>query len=103
MNHNLSNPLFLIFISSVLYFIKNIKSEKSANAAVIITKGSSIDEWIEVSLRRFIEAGWWRVDHQSTENLIIGTLITPNIAIYELNLTALSSVPAILQDKINIK
>ena len=42
-NHNLSKPLFLIFISSVLYFIKNIKSENSANAAVIISKGTSIE------------------------------------------------------------
>ena len=43
-NHNLSKPLFLIFISSVLYFIKKINNENRANAAVMISKGTSIEE-----------------------------------------------------------
>ena len=42
-NHNLSSPLFLIFISSVLYFIKKINIENSVNAAVIIANGINID------------------------------------------------------------
>ena len=42
-NHNLSNPLFLIFISSVLYFIKKINNENSANAAVINSQRYNID------------------------------------------------------------
>ena len=79
-NHNLSNPLFLIFISSVLYFIKKINNENSANAAVIIANGINIDECIDVFDKILIDDGWCRVVHQSTENLIIGTLITPKIA-----------------------
>jgi hypothetical protein len=34
----------LIFISSVLYFIKKIRSENSANAAVINAKGTIIED-----------------------------------------------------------
>jgi hypothetical protein len=56
-HHNLSNPLFLILISSVLYFIKNIKKENSANAAVIIIKGKSIEECIDDLDNKLIEAG----------------------------------------------
>ena len=69
----------------------------------MIASGYNIDICMDDFDKIFIEAGWCSVFHHSTEYLIIGTLITPNIAIYELNFTALSSVPAILQDKINIK
>jgi len=39
----------------------------------------------------FMLAGWWRVFHQSTENLIIGMLIEPIMAIILDILLALSS------------
>ena len=71
--------MFLIFISSVLYFIKKINRENRANAAVIIINGNSIDECIVVLDKIFIEAGWCSVFHQSTEYLIIGTFIIPII------------------------
>ena len=75
--------MFLIFISSVLYFIKKIKTENRANAAVIITSGTNIDECIADFSVKLIEAGWCKVFHQSTENLIIGMFIAPKIAIIE--------------------
>ena len=43
--------------------------------------GINIEEWIVVLDIKFTEAGWCKVDHQSTENFTIGTLIEPNIAI----------------------
>ena len=57
--------------------------ENSANAAVIKAKGTIIEGWIEVFENIFIEAGWCKVDHQSTENLTIGIFMAPNIAINE--------------------
>ena len=75
--------MFLIFISSVLYFIKKINNENSANAAVIIPNGINIEEWIEVFDKMLTDEAWWSVDHQSTENLIIGILIAPKIAIID--------------------
>ena len=56
-NHSLSKPLFLIFISSVLYFIKKINKENSANAAVITNKGNIIEECIEDLDNKLIDAG----------------------------------------------
>ena len=53
-NHNLSKPLFLIFISSVLYFIKKINIENRVNAAVIIIKGNIIEVCIDDFDKRFI-------------------------------------------------
>ena len=55
--------------------------ENSANAAVIIINGNIIDGCIEDFENMLIEAGWCNVFHQSTENLIIGILITPHIVI----------------------
>ena len=66
--------------------------ENSANAAVIKPKGIIIEVCIEVFEKILIEAGWCNVDHQSTEYLIIGTLIAPNIAINEVNLSTFSEV-----------
>ena len=43
--------------------------------------GINIEECIVVLDIKFTEAGWCKVDHQSTENFTIGTLIEPNIAI----------------------
>ena len=61
-----------------------MSNEKRANAAVIMLKGINIDEWIAVLVDKIlIEAGWWSVFHQSTENLIIGIFTTPIIAINE--------------------
>ena len=42
-----------------------------------------MDECIDVFDKKFTGEGWCKVDHQSTENFIIGTLITPKIAIIE--------------------
>ena len=56
-----------------------MSSEKRANAAVMILNGISIDTWIELFDKIFIDGGWWSVFHQSTEYLIIGTLIIPKI------------------------
>ena len=72
-----------MFISSVLYFIKKIKTENRANAAVIISSGINIEECIADFSVKLIEAGWCKVFHQSTENLIIGMFIAPKIAIIE--------------------
>jgi hypothetical protein len=49
--------LILIFIISVLYFIKKINKENSVNAAVIINNGNSIEECIEDFDNILIEAG----------------------------------------------
>ena len=43
--------------------------------------GINIEECIVVLDIKFTEDGWCKVDHQSTENFTIGTLIDPNIAI----------------------
>ena len=53
--------------------------------------------------KNLILAGWCKVDHQSTENLTIGTFIKPIIAIIELTFIALLLLSKILQDKIYIK
>ena len=55
-----------------------------------------IEEWIVVSDIKFTEAGWCKVDHQSTENFTIGTLIEPNIAIRDVE-------KAPREDKTNIR
>ena len=90
--------MFLIFISSVLYFIKKIKTENRANAAVIMISGISIDECIADFAVKLIEAGWCNVFHQSTENLIIGIFIAPKIAINEDILFTLSRSLKIRKD-----
>ena len=64
--------------------------ENSANAAVIKPKGIIIEVCIEVFEKILIEAGWCSVDHQSTEYLIIGIFIAPNIAIKEVILLTFS-------------
>ena len=54
------------------------------NAKDIIIRGISILVSIEGDDNLLILAGWWRVIHQSTENLIIGKFIEPimtNIAV----------------------
>ena len=51
------SPLFLIFISSVLYFIKNINKENRANAAVMISNGNNIEECIDDFDKILIDAG----------------------------------------------
>ena len=54
------------------------------NAKDIIISGSSILASIEGDDNLLILAGWWRVIHQTRENLIIGKLIEPimtNIAV----------------------
>ena len=55
--------------------------ENSANAAVIIISGNNIEGCIEDFENILIDAGWCKVFHQSTENLIIGILMTPHIVI----------------------
>ena len=53
--------------------------------------------------KKFTEEGWCKVDHQSTENFIIGTLITPKIAIIEVILKTVWWFEKILQDNKYIK
>ena len=54
--------------------------------------------WIDVVDKIFTEEVWCKVDHQSTENFIIGTLITPKIAIIEVIFVACFSFLKIFQD-----
>ena len=54
--------------------------EKNINIQAISTSEIKISVLID---KKFTEEGWCKVDHQSTENFIIGTLITPKIAIIE--------------------
>ena len=77
--------------------------EKRANAAVIIPNGISMDWWIFVSESKFIDAGWCKVDHHSTENFIIGTLITPINAIKEETLFAVLWFSNILHETMYIR
>ena len=62
-----------------------------------------MDECIDVFDKKFTEEGWCKVDHQSTENFIMGTLITPKIAIIEVILKTVSWFEKILQDTKYIK
>ena len=57
-----------------------------------------MDVWIVVVDKILTDELWCKVDHQSTENFIIGTLITPKIAMIEDIFTALSSFLKIFQD-----
>src|SRR5262249_27833266 len=50
---------------------------RSVNAIAMTMSGTRIAEWIVDPPRRSTEAGWCSVFHQSTENLIMGTLIAP--------------------------
>ena len=68
---------------SVLYFIKKISAEYSNNNNNIATKGSNIEECIELTPDILILAGWCKVFHHSTEYFIIGRLMEPTIAINE--------------------
>ena len=77
--------VFILRIS-VLYFIKKINTEYIDNAANINNNGSNIDAWIVVDEVILMLAGWCKVGHQSTENLITGKLIKPIIAIKDANL-----------------
>ena len=49
----------------------------------MMPKGTNIVECIVVSENTFTDDGWCKVDHQSTENFIIGIFINPKIAINE--------------------
>ena len=80
--------------------IKKINKENSENVAVIISKGSNIEGCMVFSDNIFTEETWCNVDHQSTENLINGTLIAPKIAIIEVILITFSFSSKILQAKI---
>ena len=46
-------------------------------------RGISMVKWMVVLENTFTDEGWCKVDHQSTENFIIGIFINPNIAINE--------------------
>ena len=63
-----------------------------------MAKGINMDVWIVVVDKIFTDELWCKVDHQSTENFIIGTLITPKIAMIEDIFTAFSSFLKIFQD-----
>ena len=68
---------------SVLYFIRKINAQYSKKTNNIANNGSSIDECTVLDPKIFMLAGWWSVDHHSTEYFIIGRLIDPTIAIIE--------------------
>jgi hypothetical protein len=54
--------------------------KKSLKPKAIKSKGSSIDGSIAGASSLLMLAGWCRVFHQSTENLIIGTFTKPTRA-----------------------
>lgn len=56
------------------------KMKNDLNANAIIMSGTNIESSIEIPPVLIIEAGWWRVFHQSTENFTIGKFIEPAIA-----------------------
>ena len=74
---------------SVLYFIRKISAQYNIKTKNINNNGINIEECIVLSDKTLIDEGWCKVAHQSTEYLIIGTLITPIIEIYDEILTAL--------------
>ena len=86
---------------SVLYFIRKISAQYNIKTKNINNNGINIEEWIELSPVSLILAGWWSVFHQSTENLIIGILIKPIIAITLETLFALFSSVINLCEEIN--
>ena len=93
---------FLIKISAFILNIAIIMPIK-LNDIVMINRGWSIDMSIEGEDNLLTLAGWCKVFHQSTENLIIGRLIEPiiiNIAVI-FSLTSLFS--KVLSKKIIIK
>ena len=63
-----------------------------------MAKGINMDVWIVVVDKIFTDELWCKVDHQSTENFIIGTLITPKIAMIEEIFVTFSSFLKIFQD-----
>ena len=64
---------------SVLYFIRKINAQYNNKTNNIKNNGINILECMLEVPNNFILAGWWRVDHHSTEYLIIGILIIPKI------------------------
>ena len=56
---------------SVLYFIRKINAQYNNKTNNIKNNGINILGWILDVPINFILAGWWRVDHHSTEYLII--------------------------------
>jgi len=66
---------------SVLYFIRKINAQYINKTNNIKNKGTNILECMLEVPKNFILAGWCKVDHHSTEYLIIGILIIPIIEI----------------------
>ena len=64
--------------------------ENRAKAAVMINRGNNIETCIDDFDKIFIEAGWCKVLHQSTEYLIIGIFTIPKIVMIEVILNTLS-------------
>ena len=64
---------------SVLYFIRKINAQYSNKTNNIKNNGINMLEWMLDVPKNLILAGWCRVDHHSTEYLIIGILIIPRI------------------------
>ena len=88
------------FKISVLYRIQKINRENKANPKNITNKGINIEECIAGDCVSLILAGWCKVFHQSTENLIIGKLAKPIIAMMEEYFSATKKFFIKFQDKI---
>ena len=63
-----------------------------------MAKGINMDVWIVVVDKIFTDELWCKVDHQSTENFITGTLTAPKIAMIEDIFVTFSSSLKIFQD-----
>ena len=64
---------------SVLYFIRKINAQYNNKTNNIKNNGNNILGWMLDEPKNLILAGWCRVDHHSTEYLIIGIFIIPRI------------------------
>ena len=86
---------------SVLYFIRKINAQYNNKTNNIKNNGINILEWIVDLPKNFILAGWCRVDHHSTEYLIIGMLIIPRIDTADKILVKFSLSLKYLKERIN--
>ena len=86
---------------SVLYFIRKINAQYSNKTNNIKNNGNNMLGWMLDVLKNLILAGWCRVDHHSTEYLIIGILIIPRIDIIDKIFVKFSLFLKYFKEKIN--
>ena len=80
--------------------MKKMNSANTENPRNITNKGMSIDECMAGDSVSLILAGWCKVFHHSTENLIIGRLARPIIAKIEEYFSATKKFLINFQDRI---